>query len=922
MKKPDYNTLALGSIKSRKKQYAILLVGIFLASVFSSGTLFMLSSIRAGEKELRARATGNEDAVFFNLTDEELSEGVSGGYITDYAEGKNLGLIYTDSEIKGVPVASLTQKAREMTHVFVLEGAYPENAGEIALEQDVLTRLRIDAAPGDTIKVNLKPQSGADYLDMSVEKEYLLTGILHNKRSLIEAYLGQPGLLPAAYVSEKEEAEENSFPGTAVFAVMEKKDKNNTAFFDYIRVISAEAASAGILITDVYLPGVNDLMDTGILLSVLCAVLMLISCVAVVNAFSSVFADKKRQTGLLRAIGATRRQITKAYAREALVLALAAVIPAVAVSFLLTKLVISLFGGDMLFIPDFPLLVLSGAVSVIAVFFAALIPCRGAAKTSPMQALRDTDRIRAVRKTKIKNRQVFSPAVLYAKRGISFGRGRIFAVSIILALCVILSSLGISLTLSEYKNVPRYEWDYRISVARQFAGFSNWKRNGFSGLSDGDVNEILLNPYVAGVEYDGETAAVVQNDSDSEFLRVLSLTQSPSVTLSNVYTEISPTAEEYVSLVQQYREGDNEKEQVMNAVGTQNDVARVTLRYADTSAVTGLKNEVREGKIDSEKIASGEEVVMALPENGIGFIVQEQIFDGEGLFLFPYEAKVDENGEAVPQKGATEVQKTVCTAPSDLHVGDTVHLYVINEYYDDSDGVAYTQRYKNAEIYEFTSVIGAIVSPGDWNDTYLYAGDIITSNSALTAKGMNDDYSSVTVKLKSECTDEINESVMKTLETVTAGMDCFVSSNYEIKKQDEKDLRTFTTGLISVILLMLTVSCSIINNTVTARIRQDKRSVGTLRAVGAPFAVLRKAYTVQLLYMTGIGTASGLGLYALIIAGVKIFEIISGESLMIHLYILPPLILCAAVFAVCSLNLFFRLKKLTKTSIVDNIREL
>ena len=69
MKKPSVNTLALGNLKTHKKQYLLLIVGIILAIVFSSGTLFLISGIINGTNDLRERSIGRESAIFFGIND-------------------------------------------------------------------------------------------------------------------------------------------------------------------------------------------------------------------------------------------------------------------------------------------------------------------------------------------------------------------------------------------------------------------------------------------------------------------------------------------------------------------------------------------------------------------------------------------------------------------------------------------------------------------------------------------------------------------------------------------------------------------------------------------------------------------------------------------------------------------------------------
>ena len=121
---------------------------------------------------------------------------------------------------------------------------------------------------------------------------------------------------------------------------------------------------------------------------------------------------------------------------------------------------------------------------------------------------------------------------------------------------------------------------------------------------------------------------------------------------------------------------------------------------------------------------------------------------------------------------------------------------------------------------------------------------------------------------------------------------------------------------------MATICTSLINNALTARIRESKKEIGTLRAVGASVSELTKSYILQLLSMFGIGLVSGFSIYALGISGIKIYEKIAGTDTGFSFNIWIPLAVCAVIFIICAVNLYSQIKKQTKSSIVDNIREL
>ena len=207
MKMPTVNTLAFGNLKTRKKQYALMIVGIILAMVFSSGSMFLISSISKGIKDITYQQNGYQNEIFFGMTDDTLKDGIEALDITDYADGENLGFLFSEDETAGTSVAKMSDEANEMYYTRVIEGRYPESAGEIALEEDAAVRMKLKAAVGDKITLNLKIQSGNEYLTETVKKTYTLPGIIGNRRNYIARSTINNPLLPAAFVSEKENIE-------------------------------------------------------------------------------------------------------------------------------------------------------------------------------------------------------------------------------------------------------------------------------------------------------------------------------------------------------------------------------------------------------------------------------------------------------------------------------------------------------------------------------------------------------------------------------------------------------------------------------------------------------------------------------------------------------------------------------------------
>lgn len=62
-KKLTYNSLALSSLKNRKKSYALMIIGIVLAMMFSSGVPFFISCMNSSRDEIQYRKQGKQETI-------------------------------------------------------------------------------------------------------------------------------------------------------------------------------------------------------------------------------------------------------------------------------------------------------------------------------------------------------------------------------------------------------------------------------------------------------------------------------------------------------------------------------------------------------------------------------------------------------------------------------------------------------------------------------------------------------------------------------------------------------------------------------------------------------------------------------------------------------------------------------------------
>ena len=399
--------MALGSLRGQKKRYFSLASGIFLAVFFA--TALVLASASLGKTALddyRARMGEQDIALIDTDTTEEeiLQTGIA----------QRVGTVEVFGEIAASPEADAArvtfgrydETAAALAHPACLEGRMPQQADEIALEASALNRLRLAAEVGDTVTLYFYPLMGRNqFASEPVARTFTLTGVLAEKASHLEisrvTFEMHYTRFPAALASEAEEIAPGSLPARHLLlelarplteAQMDETIPGLYHLCDY--QISLDA--------DLF----HEVLPALLAIGVVALSLLVASGMGIVNAFAANLAERSVQIGMMRAVGATRRQVRRIFGREALLLALLCAPAAIALSCLAVALLLRLLDLGALYAPP-ALLLTALAFSVLCVMLAAAIPLRRAGRVSPMQAIRDTQFLRAARRARVKSQKRF-----------------------------------------------------------------------------------------------------------------------------------------------------------------------------------------------------------------------------------------------------------------------------------------------------------------------------------------------------------------------------------------------------------------------------------------------------------------------------------------------------------------------------------
>ena len=928
-KKLRPGTLALRNLKRHKRQYAAMVTGIILALVFASGFLYFFYCYRASAEILRNEEYGLEDCIIMHTNEEAIKQLQSQDMIEENGLAHILGYLYAGEEFKttGATVAWLDDEAKELANPTLLAGAWPEKEGEIAIEQTAMAQMGLKAEVGDTITLTMQPQNGEALLDTTVQKEYVLTGILKDKRAnIVYSYVGNERQdMPAAFVCPGTPAEPGGLETLACYMIRSEKANEETSVYDAaigMAVLTDPLTEAlyggdhtknnGYLI-DIMTDGTQDAASRiggqFVQVTILACVLLIAACTAIINAFNSNLQSRKKQIGMLRAVGATKGQIVKMYGVEALLIALLCVPVSLLIAFFGVRILITALGNGFTFVPNLWVLLLCGVCGMVFVLIAATVPLIAATRISPMQAIRNISATRKMKTKRIRTQKAFRLPKLLAARRTTFGKGRQVVVSIFLAIAIITSGYVSSYAVYMASHEEKTVYDYTLELQRVSADDTINVREDLNGFTESDRQAVLRSPYMESSAGYKSCNVNIHVDHFTDYLNMAAyhiyndpVIEGKAVTSENYKSVLWQDADTTYTSYKPFMQG--------------SDYLPTRIISADTETLEKLTPHLDNGAINTERINTGEEVIMIAPKE-IG------VYSDAGNYL-SYESTSDRTDK-------TPAYIATAKRDSDLKAGKELDLtFLFTDYYESAETDTTDETY---DITDRHTTVGAVVSdlPNSINlygRIYSYCNTnsivLLTSIDGLASLAGDIPYIEIYFKLNQPCTEEIESSVQSILTEITARVPyAIATSAYATAQDDQNEVLFLLSILLGAVILVLFFCGAIVNNTITADIRENRRELGTLRAVGASAKELSQAYILQLFKMLGWGSAIGLfGFTGSFFAIRLIGQAMDYGTMEFTFSPWVPILFCLALFGACSLNLYIKIKHETKNSIVDNIREL
>lgn len=380
----SYKEITNKYLKTNKKRTLLALVGIILSvSLISAIGLFFVSMQRAQIEDEKMK-TGSFHMMFRNADEALIAKIRSNPKVKSsglYSEGRTIDI---REGLNAVEITT-TDEALKLLPIRIKTGRFPQAEGEVALEKWFAKSLKYDAALGDMLKIGDREYTLVGLLEDNTVNQIQQSGLLLMKTDRLET---------ASSILLVELSTKGNFSKT-VQDTQSLAAAENVTVNKYLTVLEGEDLPQGILQMLVIIIGI-----------------VVISTVAVIyNVFQISVVERVKQFGLLRAVGATPKQIRRIILREATFLSAVGIplgiffgIVALYAIYATFKIII-IGEASLLFIyPSISLnvLLVSVAVGLGSVYVSALLPAFFAGRISPLVAISSRN---SINKEKIKKRK-------------------------------------------------------------------------------------------------------------------------------------------------------------------------------------------------------------------------------------------------------------------------------------------------------------------------------------------------------------------------------------------------------------------------------------------------------------------------------------------------------------------------------------
>ena len=465
------NKLTIKNLKLNKKRTIVTIIGIMLSVALITAVSSIYSSGIKSLIKYETHEKGNFHAAFYKVPISDIDIFENNRNIETINITKDVGFAKIDSKNEYKPYACIkefTKNSLNNLSVKLLDGKLPRNENEIVIPTHLKTNGRLFLNIGDsiTLDVGKRVDSNGNELDQnnpyqkSLEEEnkesivdttsktYKIVGIIGRPATNIENY-SAPGYTFITYLEENKingivdvyarfskDGVKNSYETIAnilgVDAKLFKKVNNqegtsNKELKEYLNQM--DKAKYSDINVNSYLIALetNPISNSGIgvlgiVVGIVIGIIVFTSIFCIKNSFDISITEKIKQYGMLRSIGATKRQIKRNVFYEATILGLIGIPLGLLLGFIASYILIIISnyylegtlveGLKLVFSFSWLSVLVAIILGIVTIYFSAFRSAKRASKVSPIDSIRNSANI------KINPKKIKSPKLIKSIFGV------------------------------------------------------------------------------------------------------------------------------------------------------------------------------------------------------------------------------------------------------------------------------------------------------------------------------------------------------------------------------------------------------------------------------------------------------------------------------------------------------------------------
>lgn len=422
-----FKKYTLQNLKKNKTRTVITIIGIILSVSMFTATIESFVTVQNLLIDYAIKNNGAYHVSFHGIDTADAERITADGRVSDFTVAEDVGYAEIGSLNEAKPyifIAGVPSDFSEISAINVISGRLPENDRELIVSEHILTNGGVEIKLGDTLTLEVGQRQWTDteahkYDDFLCQENSYMgeSETLVNTEELTFTVVGfckrgdytgyEPYHAPGytAYTIK----EESSDGLKTLFCTLEKPSAYNE-FMNSYKDLGTLKKNSNLLMFSLCL---HDNAFEGLFIglgAVLIFIIVFGSVALIFNSFSISLSERTKQYGLLKSIGATKKQIMKSVLFEAVALCIIGVplglisgCLGIAVTFkalspVIATLLTQFDGLEIRFVISLPAIIASAVIGILTVLLSAYIPAKRAVKISPVEAIRQNKDIKISKK--------------------------------------------------------------------------------------------------------------------------------------------------------------------------------------------------------------------------------------------------------------------------------------------------------------------------------------------------------------------------------------------------------------------------------------------------------------------------------------------------------------------------------------------